>query len=359
MKLAISRSSLLAALGAIGKIADHRSSIPILSNFKLSAHDGLRVTATDMDLTGSAFAEATVSEPGETCVSASALRDFVTKAPGDITIETSSETLKIKSGKARASIPTLPASDFPAPADEHDSYTSSFTLPRDTFNAVLLTPSISASTEETRYYLQGVYLESRVEGIRGTATDGHRLVSQTVASDEDDNVRCIVPARTIAHLRGLPDGDVAIQVSGRLIAFSVNSTRFVSRLIDGTFPDYERVIPQDFKTEATFRREELRDAVDRVAAMSYEDKSRGIKLSLASDGATISCRGQIEAADSVDIQLSGPPVEIGFNSRYLLGLLDLCHGDEIAMRFVDSGAPALIVDSTNAGLVVVLMPMRV
>ena len=372
MKLSIERGSLLRSLGHIQNVVERRTTIPILSNVKLHATDGtLGLTATDMDLSLAAREEAAVTESGATTVSAHLLFDIVRKLPDGATItieqpEAGGE-VALRAARSLFNLQTLPADEFPASDDEHLEVT--FAIPATDLARLVDKTRFAVSTEETRYYLNGIHLHATKAGatamLRGVATDGHRLARVEVALPRGAEriPPIIVPRKTVGELRRLIEGsdaDVDVAVSTTKIRFTVRQAVLVSRLIDGTFPDYERVIPSGNEKVATLNATAFAAAVDRVATISTE-KARAVKLAFQSGKVTISAVSADagRASEDLDAEYVGPPLEIGFNARYVLDMMQQIDGDDVRLEMATAAAPTVTHDPADTSALYVLMPMRV
>jgi DNA polymerase III subunit beta len=373
MKLAIERAALLKSLGHVQSVVERRTTIPILSNVKLEADGGsLGLTATDLDLSVVERTEAEVSQPGATTAPAHTLYDVVRKLPegARVAIERNAPggELTLRSGRATFDLPCLPADEFPAMGDEGLEHR--FTMPADELKRLIDRTRFAISTEETRYYLNGIFLHALEDGpacLRGVATDGHRLARVEIPLPDGaaGMPPVIVPRKTIGELRKLLDdlaGDAAIEIrlSAARIRFQVGAAVLRSRLIDGTFPDYERVIPSGNDKLMVAPAKELSDAIDRVATIST-DRSRAIKLALAGGRLTLSAISPEagRAVEELDVSYPSEPLEIGFNARYMLDMSAQIEGDDIEVAIADAASPMLVRDPKDSSTLYVLMPMRV
>ncbi|MBD9542917.1 DNA polymerase III subunit beta [Ensifer sp. ENS04] len=353
MRLAISRQNLARVLGAVGKVVESRNTIPILGNVLLSAVPGqLQVTGTDLDITATASVEADVSEPGRVCVDVKLLADITKKAGADdITIGTDGEKLIVKSGRSRFSLATLPAEDFPTASEA--KYDTEF----DVDLAALFAPvQFAISTEEVRFYLNGIFFKGEGSKLTAVATDGHRLSRHAVDGDHTFN-GIIVPRKTVGVL---PRGLVTVAVSENRIRVAAGDFVMVSKLIDGTFPDYDRVIPKANDKKILFGSDDMRQAASRVSVVSSE-RGRAVKMSFADGEAklAVSNPDSGSATDEIIVTYDGDPIEIGFNANYLTELVGIFPAGDIQLALADSGSPAVFTSEKAPGLLAVLMPMRV
>jgi DNA polymerase-3 subunit beta len=372
MKLAIERAALLKSLGHVQSVVERRTTIPILSNVKLEAGDGtLGLSATDLDLSVVEETEAEVSQPGATTAPAHTLYDVVRKLPegARVAIERSAGgELTLRSGRATFDLPCLPADEFPSMSDEGLEH--SFTLPADELRKLIDRTRFAISTEETRYYLNGIFLHAHEDGagcLRSVATDGHRLARfETALPDGAAGMPpVIVPRKAIGEVRKLIDdleGDARVEIglSPSRIRFRIGPAVLRSRLIDGTFPDYERVIPTGNDKLLVASTKELSAVIDRVATIST-DRSRAIKLALADGRLTLSVISPEagRAVEELDVSYPSEPLEIGFNARYMLDMSAQIEGDEIEVAIADAASPMLVRDPKDSSTLYVLMPMRV
>jgi DNA polymerase-3 subunit beta len=370
-KIKIDRSSLLKALSHVQSVVERRGTIPILANVKLSAAEGqLELSATDMDIAVEDRVNATIETQGAVTVPAHTFYDIVRKLPDGSEVElrkdADSGKLTLRCGSSRFSLATLPVEDFPAMAEGDLSH--HFTLSAVDCVALLEKTRFAVSTEETRYYLNGVYLHStEINGIkvmRAVATDGHRLARIEIPMPEGaaGMPGIIIPRKTLGELRKLVEDAATIEISlsATKIRFRAGDATLMSKLIDGTFPDYERVIPQGNDRILEVDTKALTTAVDRVSVISSE-KSRGIKVALQHGRLTLSASSaeQGTANEELDVTYAAEPMETGFNSRYLLDMMAQIEGDVVQFVLADATAPALVRDPADVGAVYVIMPMRV
>ena len=372
MKLTIDRSALLKTLAHVQSVVERRNTIPILSNVLVEVADGrLSLTATDMDLTIVDSVAADVAEPGATTTPAHTFYDIVRKLPDGAQVEISSagdgNQITLRAGRSVFTLATLPREDFPASGDADLPH--SFTLqPKELQNLIDRT-RFAISTEETRYYLNGIYLHAgKSEGVpvlRAVATDGHRLArfEMPLPDGAMDLPGIIVPRKTVGEVRKLieeAEEPIEVALSDTRIRLSFDSTVLTSKLIDGTFPDYERVIPTGNDKSLQVDCHSFKDAVDRVSTISSE-KSRAVKLLIDADSITLSANSPENgtATEEVPVAYQGPAMEIGFNSRYLLDIAQQIEGGEAQFSLADPASPTIVRDTSDASALYVLMPMRV
>lgn len=372
MKLTIERAALLRSLAHVQSVVERRNTIPILSNVLMEARENrLGLTATDMDLTIHEETEAAVREPGATTVPAHTLYDIVRKLPDgsevELALDGDAGQLKLRSGRSSFTLSTLPKEDFPAAAAIELPH--GFTLQAREAKNLIDRTRFAISTEETRYYLNGIYLHAgksaEVEVLRAVATDGHRLARFEMALPEGAGAMpgVIVPRKAVNELRKLieeADGGVSVGLSDTRVRFSFGATELTSKLIDGTFPDYERVIPAGNDKIMSVDCRSFAAAVDRVSTISTE-KSRAVKMTLGDAALTLSATSPEagSAEEEVPIHYEGPPLEIGFNSRYLLDIAQQIEGEGAEFAMADAASPTVVRDAADGSALYVLMPMRV
>ena len=370
MKATIERATLLKGLSHVQSVVERRNTIPILSNVLLDARDGaLRMMATDLDLQINESVAADVEQPGAITVSAHTLFDIARKLPdgSQVQLAAAEGRMTIMAGRARFSLGTLPRDDFPVIAE--GELPTRFELPAETLKQVIDKTRFAISTEETRYYLNGIFLHVSEDAgrpvLKAAATDGHRLARVTMPRPEgsDGMPDVIVPRKCVAELRKLldeVDGSVGVSLSPTKIRFDLGQAVLTSKLIDGTFPDYSRVIPTGNDKILRLDPQSLRESVDRVATIATE-KTRAVKMALDRDKVTLSVTSPENgtAAEEVPGDYTSSSFEIGFNSRYLLDILGQIDGDAVEVHLNDAAAPTLIRENDKSSALYVLMPMRV
>lgn len=351
MQLKTSRTELARVVGAVGKVIEARNTIPILSNILLDAEgDRLRITGTDLDIQATASADAEITAPGKVTVSAKLLGEIVRKAGADdISLDLKDGRLTVKSGRSRFVLETLPASDYPDLSV--GSYKADFVID---LGALFAPVSFAISTEETRFYLNGIFLHV-VDGVGvAVATDGHRL-ARNRGPELPVFAGIIVPRKTVSLL---PKGTAKVSVSETKICIETTDLLIVSKLIDGTFPDYERVIPRENDKVITVNRDEMMKAAERVVTVSSE-KGRAVKLSIAPGSIALAARSDAGSAeDEVAADYSGEPFDVGFNSQYVRDLFNVLPSGKVTMKLADAGSPAVVTGGLE-GWDGVLMPVRV
>ena len=367
MKATIERATLLKGLSHVQSVVERRNTIPILSNVLLDATaDGqLRLMATDLDLQINESVAAEVEQPGSTTVSAHTLFDIARKLPdgAQVSLTAAEGRMTIVAGRARFTLGTLPRDDFPVIAE--GELPTQFELPVETLKQIVDKTRFAISTEETRYYLNGIFLHVAEGVLKAAATDGHRLARVTVDQPKGAEAMpdVIVPRKCIAELRKLldeVDGSVGVSLSGTKIRFDLGQAILTSKLIDGTFPDYSRVIPTANDKILKLDPKSFMEGVDRVSTIATE-KTRAVKMALDRDKITLSVTSPENgtAAEEVPGEYVALPFEIGFNSRYLLDILGQIDSELVEVHLADAAAPTLIRENDKSPALYVLMPMRV
>ncbi len=374
MRLIVERSALAKALNHVASVVERRNTIPILSNVLMRASAGeLILTATDLDLEIVESIPAEVAAEGATTVPAHVLNDIVRKLPdgAQVSLELKPEDgrMILTCGQARFQLQVLPPTDFPML--DADDLTTVFTLAGGDLKRLIEKTSFAISTEETRYYLNGIYLHVSGEGgdarLRAVATDGHRLAQAEapLPSGASGMPGVIMPRKTVAEMDKLvdaPDSDVKVELSDAKLRLTAGRVVLTSKLIDGSFPDYQRVIPQSNDKMLTVDNSEFAHAVDRVSTLS-SDKGRAVKLTLSGGKLVLSVNNPDSgsATEELSVDYDSEPLEIGFNARYLLDISKQLDGSAAHFRLADAGSPTMVVDVEGAApsTLYVLMPMRV
>ncbi len=372
MKITIERADLLKALTHVQSVVEKRTTIPILSNVLLTAGSGaLRLTATDLDIEASDSAAARIEQDGAITAPAHTFFDVVRKLPdgSDVRLTTDGDrgVLVIEAGRSRFELHTLPAADF-QPMGKDDAPIR-FTLPAGDLKRLIDKTRFAISTEETRYYLNGVYLHvakgEAGEVLRTVATDGHRLALAEIPAPAGASgmTGVIVPRKAVAEVRRLIDGDtetVDIEASDSKLTFRVGGAVLTTKLIDGSFPDYARVIPKGNDRILTVDNRTFEQAVDRVATVSGE-RARSVKMIVKDNSVKLSVTHSETGAgqEEMEADYAADPIEIGFNAKYLLDIAAQIEDQNAIFEFRDSASPALVRDPKDASARYVLMPLRV
>jgi len=372
MKITVERSELLKSLGHVHRVVERRNTIPILANVLLRAdRSKLSLKATDLDVEVTDTIAAEVGPGGSTTVPAHMFFDIVRKLPegAQIVLESSGDraALAIRAGRSRFTLQTLPESDFPdlAPGE----MTHKFTLKAADLKRLIDKTQFAISTEETRYYLNGIYLHAassnKAQTLRAVATDGHRLAQMELDLPKGaaGMPGIIVPRKTVSEVQRLMEdneAEVAIELSSGKIRFTIGDAVLTSKLIDGTFPDYARVIPLANDKELVVDKKEFEAAVDRVSTVSSE-RGRAVKLSITGGKLMLSVTNPDSgsANEELEVEYASDPIDIGFNSRYLLDIAAQIESEAAVLKLADPGSPTLIQDKDPHGALYVLMPMRV
>ena len=370
MKLTIDRNALMRALSHVQAVVERRNTIPILSNILMVAEgDKLSLTATDLDIEATDAATAQIKKAGSVTAPAQTLFDVVRKLPdgADVTLDLSDSRLSISSGRAKFALPTLPATDFQTMARE--AAPIKFEIEAAELRRLIDKTRFAISTEETRYYLNGIYLHhakgTKGNVLRAVATDGHRLaLAETEAPKGASALKgVIVPRKAVGEIRRLLDDapeTVTVEASDSKIVVRIGDAVLTSKLIDGSFPDYQRVIPKDNTRILTIDNKAFKEAVDRVATVSAE-RSRSLKLAIGGGKLTITVTHSEsgQGAEELDADYDAEALEIGFNAKYLLDVAGQIEAEEATLALGDSSSPALVTDTKDVGTQYVLMPLRV
>jgi DNA polymerase-3 subunit beta len=372
MRVTLERSNLLKSLNHVHRVVERRNTIPILSNVLLQA-DGasLAMKATDLDLEINEATPAQVDRAGATTVPAHLLYDIVRKladgAEVMLRMDEDGNAMSVISGRSSFRLQCLPQSDFPELSA--GSFSHRFDLPSAALKGLVDKTQFAISTEETRYYLNGIFLHAHEAGgqlkLRAVATDGHRLARAEIEAPagSEGMPGIIVPRKTVSELQKLvddPDVSVSTELSDTKIRFTIGPVVLTSKLIDGTFPDYQRVIPTGNDKQLIIDRQSFAQAVDRVSTISSE-RGRAVKLSIAEGQVTLAVNNPDSgsATEELAADYSSDPLEIGFNARYLLDVAGQLSGTDARFMLADAGSPTLINDMSDEHALYVLMPMRV
>ncbi len=371
MKVTLERAELLKALAHVHRVVERRNTIPILANVLIRAGKaGLELKATDLDLEIVETVAAEVKQASATTVPAHMIYDIVRKLPEGAQVELQAggdrSALLVRAGRSRFTLQALPETDFPDLAA--GDLPHKFKLASKDLKRLVDKTQFAISTEETRYYLNGIYLhtvEDKGTKLRAVATDGHRLAQAEIPAPKGATGMpgVIVPRKTVAEVQRLIEdaGDeVEVELSPAKIRFSFGKVVLTSKLIDGTFPDYGRVIPASNDKTLVVNKAEFAAAVDRVSTVSSE-RGRAVKLSLADGKLTLSVTNPDSgsATEELEVEYASEALDIGFNSRYLLDITAQIEGEKAELKLADPGSPTLLRDQDSAGALYVLMPMRV
>jgi DNA polymerase-3 subunit beta len=375
MEFKINSTDLLKALSHIHGIVEVRHTLPILSNIILEAKDDkLILSSTNLDIYCSDKIKAEVLQSGEVSVSAVTFFEIIKRLPSGsevlMIMEEGENEIRLTCGRSKFNLSTLKTDDFPIISDSDLS--TNFVLSAEELIRIIDKTKFAVSNEETRYYLNGIFLHkaerNSIQFLRAVATDGHRLAQYDIPLPQgaEDITGIIIPKKTIYELRKVLDdanGDVSVSLNENKIKFSFNDLKVVSKVIDGTFPDYTKVIPQKNDKNFKTNNSDLKNAIDRVSAVAAneESKSKAIKFCIENNSLSLSVESQSKgsANEMIDVNYSGDKVDIGFNSKYIIDICNEVDGDEISISLSDSISPAIILDKTDENLFFVLMPMRI
>jgi DNA polymerase-3 subunit beta len=367
MKATIERATLLKSLGHVQSVVERRNTIPILSNVLIEARDdnSIRMMATDLDLQVDESVPANVDQAGATTVAAHTLFDIVRKLPegSQVDLDVAEGKMHLSAGRSRFHLSTLPRDDFPVISE--GELPTKFELPAATLRQIIDKTRFAISSEETRYYLMGIFLHVADDQLKAAATDGHRLARVVLPKPDgaDGMPDVIVPRKCVAELRKLleeVEGTVEISLSPTKIRFGLGSAVLTSKLIDGTFPDYNRVIPTANDKLLKLDPKTFASGVDRVSTIASE-KTRAVKMSVDRDKVTLSVTSPESgtATEELPADYGSDTLEIGFNARYLLDILGEIEGDTVEVHLADAAAPTLLRENDKSNALYVLMPMRV
>lgn len=365
MKFRIERAALLRVLGHVQSVVERRNTIPILSNVMIQAGDSsATLTTTDLDIQATETVPVEVAQSGATTVPAQTFNDIIRKMPDGCQIELTadSDKLTLVSGRSRFTLAVLPADDFPLIPSE--KLPNTFALPSETLSTLFNRARYAISNEETRYYLNGIFLHTDEESILAVSTDGHRLarIQAPRPAAINDIAGVIIPRKCIGEILKVvddTDDDVQIGLSETKISFKLGELTYTSKLIDGTYPDYVRVIPTGNQRNVIVDPRALAETIDRVSMISAE-RTRAVKVNLDRDQLKLSVTSPETglATESLDVDYSGDPFEIGFNARYLLDALQQNKDGLIELSMNNPSDPILVIAQNRKEDVSVLMPMR-
>lgn len=371
MKLSIDRAALLRSLNHVQSVVERRNTIPILSNVLLKAEDGtLTLSTTDMDLEIDESVAADIKAPGATTAPAHTLHDIVRKlpegSPVELNLADGGNVMTVKAGRSTFRLSCLPVSDFPEIGGAE--LPNGFSIPAADLRALIDRTKFAMSTEETRYYLNGIYIHAAEQNgvalLRAVATDGHRLArfEMPLPAGAESMPGVIVPRKAVGELRKLLDeaaDTIRISLSQNKIRFAFDHIVMTSKLIDGTFPNYEQVIPTGNDKTIEVNPKLFSNAIDRVSTIS-DGKSRAVKIALHGKVMTLSANSPEAGSATEDLEVnSNDNIEIGFNARYLMDITSQIAGEGCRMILADAASPTIIQDSSDSSALYVLMPLRV
>lgn len=375
MDFRVNSTDLVKALSHIHGIVEVRHTLPILSNIIILAEENrLSFSSTNLDIFCSDSISAQINKNGSTSVSASTFYEIVKRLPAgsdiQITLSEEDSTLIIKCGRSKFNLTTISPEDFPKIST--DDLSTKFVLSATELKRMIDKTKFAISNEETRYYLNGIFFhrtqKNSIDILRAVATDGHRLAQYDIPLPQgaNDMNGIIIPKKTILELRRVLDdasGDINIELNENKVRFSFNDIQITSKVIDGTFPDYTKVIPSSNDKIIITKNDELKKSIERVSAVAINEevKSKAIKIFFESNKLllNVDSTSRGSAVEEIDISYEQDKVEIGFNSRYLIDICNEIDGEKITLKLLDSTSPAIILDESDENLFFVLMPMRI
>ena len=364
MKLTAPREDLLAPLQSVIGVVERRQTMPVLANVLLSARDNrLSITGTDLEVELVATSSVNVQQPGDITVPGRKLLDIFRSLPEktSVTLATDGERISVRAGRSRFTLSSLPAAEFPVVEEINAQQT--LTVAQGEFRRLIDKTHFSMAQQDVRYYLNGLLLETDGKSLRAVATDGHRLAlsEMQLEGKARTNQQVIVPRKGVLELQRIlgTEGNIELAIGTNHVRAQIGDIRFTSKLIDGRFPEYGRVIPASPPRTVEADRETLRQALQRTAILSNE-KYRGIRLTARPDLLTLQAHNpeQEEAEDQVEVAYKGEEVEIGFNVNYLLDALSAIEGDKVEIGLTDSNSSCLIHAPSTTHTRYVVMPMR-
>lgn len=354
MKITVDRETLLQPLQAVSGVVERRQTMPILSHVLIQANDsGIKLTASDLEVELRSECAVAVEQSGETTVSARKLLDICRTLPdnSEVKLVSSDNKLTVSSGRSRFSLAILPATDFPI-VDEIGAE-DEISIPQNQLKRLLERTHFSMAQQDVRYYLNGLLLELRADEVRAVGTDGHRLAfaKEGVSSSSNQLKQVIVPRKGVNELQRLlsdTDQPVQLHLGANHVRIKVEGTQFTSKLIEGRFPDYSKVIPVETNVSLIADRNEVRQAIARVSILSNE-KYRGLRITLQQNLLKIQAHNpdQEEASEEVAVTYDGPPIEVGFNATYLLDALGAIQTDQFNLQIKDANSSALVRAEAN------------
>lgn len=360
MKFTIEQPALSAGLSRVLGVVEKRNTIPILSNVLICALDGqVTITATDMDIEVSTSVPADVQTPGDTTVSADMLNSIVKRLSKGklIQFEADDKQASIKSGRSDLQLGVLESRDFPILANT--VYETQFTADQSDIKRLFDITAFAMSSDEVRYYLQGVYLHDVDGQVKAVSTDGHRLA----LADSDLKASfpgVIIPRKVVNHLRGLlADDTVDVSISETKVKFNLGHTTLVAKVIDGSFPDYTRIFPEHFAIAVSADATELKRAGELVSQVSNE-RTKGVMIKLADGLIALEVNGGVDKGrEEIEVDYDGEEFSLGVNSKYFAEILQQCNGADATLHFNDRGSPIKITSSDDDNALWICMPMRV
>lgn len=365
MKLKIQRNELLTPLQRVIGAVEKRQTMPILSNILLEANTNqLQITSTDLEITLKAIVNHSAKEPGIAALPARKLFDICKALPEDseLEIQAHSDKAILKSGKSRFSLACFPAEEFPV--QEVGKLQSSFHLPLEVLRDLIIRTAFAMANQDVRYYLNGLMLEVDKNHLRAVATDGHRLAYCELETDLGDlpSQQVIIPRKGVQELQKImadEEGQISIELGTNHLHINTAKYEFTSKLIDGRFPDYRRVMPESAKNHMIIQRTRFKEALQRAAILSNE-KYRGIRLHMTKNKLMLQAHNseQEEAEEELAVSYKGDSIDIGFNVQYLLDVTNVLGSDKIDLALNDANSSVLLQDPEYLSACYVIMPMR-
>ncbi|WP_323031871.1 DNA polymerase III subunit beta [Brachymonas denitrificans] len=361
------QAQVLTALQSVAGIVERRHTLPILANVLLRKHgEMIQLITSDLEIQIRTTAQLG-GDDGDfsTTVGARKLIDILRTMPADqvVSLESSQNRLILKGGKSKFTLQTLPAEDFPL-VQEAASFGPAFSVPQKVLKQLLSQVSFAMAVHDIRYYLNGILFVAEGKKLSLVATDGHRLAFTSATLDvEVPKQEVILPRKTVLELQRLlsdAEGAIEMQFANNQAKFGFGGMEFVTKLVEGKFPDYNRVIPKDHRNQVTLGRAPLLAALQRTAILTSE-KFKGVRLNFDANTLRVACNNaeQEEAVDELDIDYSGDPIEIGFNVTYLMDALGNMNQDMVSVALQDSNSSALVTIPENEQFKYVVMPMRI
>lgn len=366
MNVEIKRSDLLKPLSDISSVIERRQTLPILSNVLLVLDEtGMELTGTDMEVELICKLSEAKGEPSEITVAARKLLDICKALPEEATLMFKLEggRVKIQSGRSRFSLQTLAAEDFPK--IEADSWKYDFNVSPTKLKKLFEKTAFSMAQQDVRYYLNGLLIELNGKTLCAVATDGHRLAKTEITLDQttSSDHQVIVPRKAVQELiRLLEEGEQAIrvQISEKHLRITTSATTFTTKLIDGRYPDYKKVIPTELPINLNLKKQTLRDILTRAAILTNE-KFRGVSLAIGEGKLAVTAHNpeQEEAKDEMPIDYTGPSAEVGFNVSYILEAISFLSGNEVSLQLKDQNTSCILSSKEDPETLYLVMPMRI
>ena len=359
MKLTAEQKPLARALAKVAGIIEKRNTIPVLANILLRADDNkLTIIGTDLDIEVITTLECEVEQAGETTVNAQLFTDIVKKTPPGklLSLDLSQDKLSVKSGRSKFNLATLPTEDYPRLGDSE--FTHSFDIAASELGRLLGKAAFAMSTEESKYYLNGVYLHQADDKLTAVATDGHRL-ARVVSDMAADIPGVIIPRKTVAEARKvLASGAVTVSMSVSKVRLDLGDTVITSKVVDGTFPDYTRIMPSGYENSVTVDAKDLSRAADRVASL-VEDRTKRVEVTIEDDSLVIAATGSMgNAEDAIDAVIVGDGVKFAINAPYMRETLSQAEGGDIMIEYGTGMEPVMLKPKEDDGFTAIIMPMR-